>query len=82
LQYALLVRTTIRLPDDLYGEVRRRALETSSTVTSVIENALRAALADRDQSAQTFVVEPFAGTGTRPGVDLADSAALLDAMEG
>ena len=76
------MRTTIRLPDDLYGQVRRRALETSATVTSVIENALRAALAERGDDEKPFVVEPFHGTGTLPGVDLLDSASLLDVMEG
>ncbi|WP_375422942.1 ribbon-helix-helix domain-containing protein [uncultured Friedmanniella sp.] len=76
------MRTTIRLPDDLYGQVRHRALETSTTVTSVIENALRAALAHPESPGQTFVVEPFAGNGTQPGIDLTGSAALLEAMEG
>ncbi len=71
----------MRLPDELYDEVRRRALDEGQTVTSFLERALRRALAEY-RPAQPFVVEPFHGTGTLPGVDLHDSAALLDAMEG
>lgn len=75
------VRTTVRLPDGLYEEVRRRALDEGQTVTLFLERALRRALAE-GRPAQAFVVEPFAGTGPRPGIDLQDNAALLEVMEG
>jgi hypothetical protein len=76
------MRTTVRLPDELYGEVRRRSLEQGRTVTSFIEQALRAALNENSSPAEQFQVQPFAGNGTRPGIDLDDSAGLLDMMEG
>ena len=75
------MRTTVRLPDELYDEVRRRAVDQGVTVTSFLEQALRRALAEH-RPGQHFVVEPFAGTGTLPGVDLHNNAALLDVMEG
>ena len=68
-----VMRTTIRLDDALLLEVKREAAETGMTLTAVIEESLRERLARRATSS-----EPR----TRPGVDLDDSAALLDVMEG
>ena len=76
------MRTTIRLPDELYTEVRRRSADQGVTVTSFIEVALRAALVEHERDPRPFQVRPFSGTGTLPGVDLTDSASLLEAMEG
>jgi hypothetical protein len=77
------VRTTIRLPDELYGDVRRRSVQDGVTVTAFIEQAVRTALAHEDRSpVQRFEVKPFRGSGTYPGVDLTDSAALAELMEG
>ncbi len=80
------VRTTLNIPDDLYREVRTTAAATGRTVTSVVEEALRAALARyRDEQAAArvaYVVTPSGSGGLLPGVDLDDSAALLDALEG
>ena len=76
------MRTTIRLPDELYSEVRRRSLEGGITVTSFIEEALRAAINQQSARTKPFEVVPFAGDGVQPGVDLFDSASLLDVMEG
>jgi hypothetical protein len=78
------MRTTIRLPDDLLREAKQRAAETGRTLTSLIEDALRAAL--RRQPTNGAPVEPVRLTtygrgGTLSGVDLDDSAALLDRME-
>lgn len=77
------MRTTIRLPDELYGDVRRQSLAKGVTVTTFIEQALRAALERQENIAPgRFVVIPFEGSGVQPGIDLTDSSALLDAMEG
>lgn len=77
------MRTTIRLPDDLYSEVRLRAASEGATVTSFIEEALRAALRIRDEHEESapFRIAPFYGEGLQPGVDLDDNSALLDLMD-
>ena len=86
------MRTTIRLPDDLYQlpddlyqQVRAEALAAgSTTTTSFIEENLRAALLRRGRvrpDADRYEVEPFVGTGVLPGVDLTNSAALLELMD-
>lgn len=77
------MRTTIRLDDDLLAAAKRRAAETGRTLTAVIEDALRRSLAERPARAGAAVDLPtYGGGGTLPGVDLDDSAALLEAMEG
>lgn len=78
----ICMRTTIRLPDDLYDQVRLTALQQRRTVTTFIEEALRAALRERAPAAQrpAFRIDPIPGR-LQPGVDLDDSAALLDLMD-
>lgn len=77
------MRTTIRLPDDLLEAAKRHAVDTGRTLTKVIEDALRAALSRQVSGPDTAAVElPTFGTGgLRPGVDLDDSASLLDLMD-
>jgi len=75
------MRTTVRLDDELLAAAKRRAAEQGSTLTAVIEDALRRAL--REGEAATAVAPlPTVKGSTRAGVDLDDSAALLDLMEG
>ena len=78
------MRTTIRLDDELLAAAKRRAVDTGRTLTAVIEDALRKALADRKGSAGGAVELPVSRGGgvLQPGVDLDDSAAVLDLMEG
>ena len=79
------MRTTIRLDDDLLREAKRRAAASGRTLTAVIEDALREALSRRSaEPAQGWVSLPTFGGGGRglmPGVDLDDSASLLDLMD-
>lgn len=77
------MRTTVRLDPHLLAEAKKVAADTGRTLTAVIEDALRAAVARRRQSrraprAKLTVVD---GRGPRAGVDLDDSAALLEVMD-
>lgn len=79
------VRTTIRLDDRLLRELRKHAAARGRTLTAVIEDAvrqflLRTAAGDGRPKAPPFRVITFKGR-LRPGVDLDDSAALLELME-
>ena len=78
------MRTTVRLDADLLQEAKRLAAEEQMTLTAVLEQALREMLARRKQRAQRPPVSlpTFRGRGLQPGVDLDDSAALLDLMDG
>jgi hypothetical protein len=80
------MRTTILLDDALYRDTKAAAAATGRTMTSLIEDALRERLARRAPSGKKprrARLPVSRGTkGLRPGIDLDDSAALLDAMEG
>jgi hypothetical protein len=78
-----MLRTTIRLDESLLVEAKKLAAETGRTLTSVIEDALREVLARRSQTRRNKKVRftTFGGRGLQPGVDLDNSAALLDLMD-
>lgn len=81
------MRTTVRLSEGLLREAKAEAARRGETVTALIERGLRLVLAASGRPARRpKIVLPVSpakgGKGTRPGVDLDDSAALLDIMEG
>jgi hypothetical protein len=78
------MRTTVRLDEDLLRRSKALAARTGRTLTAVIEDALRETLArqQRRRSRPRSALPTFKGRGLRPGVDLNDSAGLLDIMEG
>jgi K+-transporting ATPase c subunit len=77
------MRTTIRIDEQLLEEAKREAIRQKKSLTAVIEDALRAALARQQNAGKRIPVKlvTFSGKGLLPGVDLDDSAALLDLME-
>ncbi len=77
------MRTTIRLPPGLMAQAKKLARDTGRTLTQVIEDALREVIARRTRPAprsDSFTI--VRGNGLQPGVDLDDSAAVLDLMDG
>jgi hypothetical protein len=78
------MRTTIRLDEQLLREAKRHALETGRTLTAVIEDALRESLSRRRDAPNRAPIRlrTFRGGGLQPGVDLDDSVALRERMEG
>ncbi len=79
------MRTTVRLDDNLLRQAKREALERGETLTSMIEQGLRLRLAGSRRGGRVkrakLPVSKASG-GTRPGVNLNDSASLLDLLEG
>ena len=77
------MRTTIRLDDQLLAEARKYAAESGRTLTDVLADALRETLARRRAPVDRKPVRlrTMKGTGVRPGVDLDDTASLLEHME-
>jgi hypothetical protein len=79
------MRTTVRLDESLLLEVRREAAKRGETLASMIEQGLRLVLAgSRSRRGRVRVKLPVSrgGGGTLAGVDLRNSSALLDIMEG
>jgi hypothetical protein len=77
------MRTTIQLEDTLLHEVQAFAAETGKSITDVIEDALRRALAQRRPTAPNGRVQlkTHGRGGLQPGVDLDHTAQLLDLMD-
>jgi len=76
------MRTTLNLDDDLYREVKVVAAERGVSATSVIEDALRAALRTRVAHQRLeFPVSSRTG-GLRPGVNPDDRDQLYDLLYG
>ena len=79
------MRTTVRLDDRLLEQAKKEAARQGKTLTSLIDQALRQVLAQsghRPPKKRVRLPVSHAGGGTLPGVDLNDSASLLDIMEG
>lgn len=71
------------MDDHLYSQIREFAAQRNMTITAVIEDALRLMLANQKvmRERPRVYVTTVDGEGLLPGVDLDDSAALLELME-
>jgi hypothetical protein len=81
----LCVRTTLNIEDGLLGEAKRLAARRGTTLTAVLEDALRGEVLRADDTPSRLPAElPAFGdptAGLLPGVDLDDTAALLELMD-
>ncbi len=81
MRYICIMRTSVNIPEHLYVEARRLAAERKTSLTALLEEGLRALLAEARR-------KPVAGAGDdlpvmdggkpRQGVDLTDTSALWD----
>jgi hypothetical protein len=79
------MRTTVRLDEALLERAREEASRRKVTLTSLIEQGLELVLRrplKRADRPAVSLPECRAGGGTLPGIDLNDSASLLDRMDG
>ena len=76
------MRTTVDLPPDLLAAAKERAAREGRSLSDVVGDAVRTSFA-RTAAAEREPVElpTFGIDGLQSGVDLDDSAALLDFME-
>ena len=77
------MRTTIRLDDKLLERAKKYALNNGTTFTAIVEDALREKLMGRSIVNKTsrIKLKTVKGQGINAGVDLDDSASLLEIME-
>lgn len=77
------MRTTVRLDEHLLAQARQYAAASGKTLTAVLEDALREALARRNTKTRRKPVRlrTCGEGGVLPGVDIDDSASLLELME-
>jgi hypothetical protein len=76
------MRITLRIDDHLVREAKRMASRTHHTLGEVVEEGLRILLAHKRarRPEKKIPLVTFKGGGLRPGIDLDDSASLLDVM--
>jgi plasmid stability protein len=76
------MRTTIDLPDDLLAEAKTRAARTGRSLSEIVSDAVRSSFSrTTGQDREPVELPTFDGGGLQAGVDLDDSASLLDVME-
>ena len=77
------MRTIINLDDDLHRRAKALAARTGTTLTALVEEALRLRLARPARRARGRVRLPtFRGDGLKPGVTLDDMDTVYDRMDG
>jgi hypothetical protein len=76
----MIVRTTVRLPEDLIRRAKRKAATDGKSLTELIEDGLRIVVRDSSRKPGRRVPPPVssASGGLMPGIDLNDSAALQE----
>jgi plasmid stability protein len=76
------MRTTLNLPDALFAAAKQRALEEGRTVTSLMEEALRARLSTDEADGGPVALPTWAGGSTEGYlVDLSDRDALWSVLD-
>jgi len=78
------MRTTVRLDPALMAQAKEEAARRGETLTALIERGLRLVLARPvwgQRKVRMRIPVSTARGGMRPGVDLDNSAALLDLLE-
>jgi hypothetical protein len=72
-------RTTVRLPKALLTRAKRKAAAEGRTLTSLIEDGLRAVVAESGKPGKRVLPRISKATGgPMPGIDISDSAALQE----
>lgn len=76
------MRTTLDINDQLARRARKAAAEAGTTLTALIEDALRAKLEQLTARPRRRVRLPtFRGDGLRPGVDLSRTSSVLNLLD-
>ena len=78
------MRTTVRLDEGLLTRAKEEARKRGETLTSLIERGLRLAISGSHQVSRARRVSlpvSTASGGLRPGIDLDDTAGLLDRLD-
>jgi hypothetical protein len=77
------MRTTVNISDHLLAEAKATAARGGQTLGEVIDDALRALLAQQDTAKivhPRVVLTADGGSGLQPGVELEDRAALAEIL--
>ncbi len=78
------MRTTIRLDDRLFREIKASAAKSGQSLNAFFEESARMRLTRKREKGNMprIRLPTFKGLGVQPGVDLGSNASLLELMEG
>lgn len=76
------MKTTLNLDDELIRRAKRRALDRGTTLTALVEAALRASLEGPPQAKAFTLHVPTVLGESPPRIDPVDRQALHDLMDG
>jgi hypothetical protein len=79
----ICMRTTLDLNEQLVRSAKKLAAERGTSLTAIIEDALREKLSrpKPEAAGKRRVLHTFKGNGLQPGVELGSTAALLDLLD-
>jgi hypothetical protein len=75
------IRTTVRLPDELMKQAKRRAAALDTTLTAMIEEGLRIVLSVAARKPGKGRLPRVSSAKGKVLVDLSDTSALLDKLD-
>ena len=77
------MRIKINLPDELLAQIKKLTAKSRTTISTLIEDALREALARRRRTRrhERVILKTYGKQGLLSGVDIDDTASVLDLME-
>jgi hypothetical protein len=77
----ICMRTTLNLDDELVLAAKRRAAQESRTLTSIVEDGLRAVLHAQPEPHTRVLLPTSGGDGPAPGLDLGDWGAVRERLD-
>jgi hypothetical protein len=79
------MRTTLSINDHLLKEAKKRSIQRNCTLGEVVDEALRLSLTAPKRTGTanqtTRPLKTFTGSGVQSGIELNNSASLLEAMD-
>ena len=77
-----MIRTTMTLEPDVADALKRRAKRTGQPFRRNVNDVIRLGLlSEKDRPARAYRIKPMSLGGVAPGIDLARSLRLADALE-
>ena len=76
-----VMRTTIRIDDEVYRRVKQVADRSGRTIGQVIEDAIQLAFRTTRSDVSITPLPVYGGSGVMPGVDLMSNRSVAEAMD-
>lgn len=76
-----IMRTTLSIDDALLARAKKRAADRGVTLGAFLDDALRAYLVEKPETAAVVDLPAFEAGGVLPGVDISSNRALYDLLD-